>query len=185
MLIITIPAVEFYDNKQQKFFTKEAVTLELEHSLASLSKWESIYEKPFLDKSKELSTEEVIAYIKAMTLTPKVPDEAYSRLSDDNYARINDYIEAKMTATWFNEGPEGSRRGSTEIITSEIIYYWMVSLQIPFECEHWHLNRLFTLIKVCNQKNAPEKQKKMSKRALAERNRALNAQRRAALNTTG
>lgn len=183
MLVITIPAVEYYDEKQQTFFTKEAVTLELEHSLASLSKWESVYEKPFLGPT-EKTTEETIGYIKAMTRTPNVPPEAYSRLNNEQYAEINEYIESKQTATWFNEAP-GRKGGPSEVITAEIIYYWMVSLSIPFECEHWHLNRLFTLVKVCNQKNTPDKQKKMSKRDLAARNRALNAQRRAALNTTG
>lgn len=182
MLTIVIPGIELFDDLKQEFTTHGELTLELEHSLVSLSKWESIYQKPFLDPD-EKSQEETIGYIKAMTLTPNIPEDAYERLTNDGIQQINDYISASMTATTFHEFPGRSQRPNREKITAEIIYYWMISFNVPFECETWHLNRLFTLIRVANEKNSPPK--KMSRREIAERNRQLNAQRRAQLNSKG
>lgn len=182
MLKFTIPKSESYDSKTKEFVYGEEVTLELEHSLVALSKWEAIWEKPFLgDETK--STEETMSYIYCMTLTPDISPEIFQRLTNDHLKQINNYIDAKMSATWFNERATQGKPRSRETITSELIYYWMIAHTIPFECQYWHLNRLFTLIKVCNTKNAPEK--KMSKNEmLAQRNR-LNAQRKADLKTSG
>ena len=180
MLTIVIPGTEMFDETKQEFVTEGDITLELEHSLVSLSKWESIYEKPFLG-TKEKTTEEVLDYIKVMTVTPNIPPEIYLNLSESNIQAINNYIDAKKTATWFNDPSPTS--ASRDIITAELIYYWMIVFHIPFECENWHLNRLFTLIRVCNLKQA--KPKKMSRAEIAARNRELNAQRRQQLGTKG
>lgn len=180
MLVITVPAVEMFNEETQEFFMLKEQTLQLEHSLVSLSKWESKWCKPFLTKDNK-TLEETLDYIKCMTITQNVNPEVYSRLSSENIKAINDYIEAPMTATTFyNDNQKG--RGK-ETITSELIYYWMVALNIPMECQRWHLNRLLTLVRVCNVKNNPPK--KMSRRELMNRNAALNAARRKQLNTNG
>lgn len=180
MLRITIPRVELFDDKTQTFIELEEQTLELEHSLVSISKWESKWNKAFLSR-REKTYEETLDYIKCMTLTDNVSDDVYYRLTRANVEQINKYIEAPMTATHFSE--DNSNSSSRETITSELIYYWMITLNINFECQYWHLNRLLTLVKVCNIKNQPPK--KRSKRDIMSRNRSLNAARRQQLNTTG
>lgn len=180
MLKLVVPGVEHFDEETSTFQTVGDFELELEHSLISLSKWESKYQKPFLS-AIEKSTDEILGYIEAMILTPIYPEDIIFRFSQENMGEINRYIESKESATTFGTMPE--RKGRGEVITSELIYYWMVAFQIPFECEYWHLNRLFALIRICNIKNA--KPKKMSKHEIAMRNREINAQRRAQYNTTG
>lgn len=180
MLQIVIPGGEQFDEEKMEFINLGRDTvLQLEHSLVSLSKWESKWQKPFLSSSK--TKEETLDYIRCMTLTQNVKSEVYSRLTIQNLNEINDYINSPMTATTFYDERTGKK--NKEIITSELVYYWMIALQIPFECQKWHLNRLLTLIHVCNIKNQPPK--KMSKKEIMSRNAALNEARRKQLNSKG
>ncbi len=180
MLKIIVPAAELYDENKDEFISSKEQVLQLEHSLVSISKWESKWCKPFLTKGPKTEVE-TIDYIRCMTLTQNVKPEVYSCLSAENITDVINYIEAPMTATTFSNTKTGA--SSREIFTSEIIYYWMVALNIPFECQKWHLNRLLTFINVCSIKNQPAK--KISTRELMNRNSALNAQRRQALGTRG
>lgn len=180
MLQITIPAVELFDEYRNEFVSTKEQTLQLEHSLVSLDKWESKWCKPFLSK-QDKTPEELLDYVKCMTITQNVDPNVYQFLTDDNLREINSYIEAPMTATTFSDDKNAKK--NREIITAELIYYWMIALNIPFECRKWHLNKLLTLVKVCNIKNQPPK--KTSKKDLLARNAALNAARRKQLNTSG
>ena len=182
MLRITIPgSSELWDEEKQEFLPpSKDVTLQLEHSLLSLSRWESKWNKAFLKKD-EKSNEELIDYIRCMTLNRDVDPSVYHRLTSENFQQVNDYIGAPMTATYFRDDKVmGHNR---ETITAELIYYWMISLNIPFECQKWHLNRLFALIKVCSIKNSPPK--KMSKTEIARQQAQLNAARRKKHHTKG
>ena len=181
MLQIKVPLTsEGWDEEKQEFVEPEYKVLQLEHSLLSLSKWESKWCKCFFSK-EDKTFEETIDYIKCMTLTQNVNPEVYVHLSKENIDEINKYIEAPMTATHFYE--DKNSRPSRETITSELIYYWMIALNIPHEYERWHLNRLLTLIQVCNIKNQPSK--KMGRKAIASQNAALNNARRQKFNTKG
>ena len=179
MLEITIPANDLWDEKNQEFIMSKEQTLKLEHSLVSLSKWESKWCKPFLSQN-EKTYEETMDYIKCMTLTQNVDPVVYSCLTKANIDEINSYIDAPMTATTFRD--KGKGKNNRKIVTSEVIYYWMISLNIPLECQKWHINRLLTLIRVCNEENDP---KKMSKQEIYNRNRALNEANRKRFNSKG
>ena len=179
MLTITITSAEQYDEARNEFVASVEKVLQLEHSLLSLSKWESKWGKVFLSKEPK-TYEESIDYIRCMTITPNVDPKLYTFISEENMEAVRVYIESPMTATVFPKETGGT---SHEIVTSEIIYYWMIALNIPFDCQKWHLNRLTTLINVCNIKN--KKPKKMGKKELASRNTDLNASRKKLLNTKG
>ncbi len=174
MLQLTIPESEYYNEATNEFVKVQGRTIQLEHSLLSLSKWESRWEKPFLVEEPEKTEEEIIDYVRCMTITQNVDPAVYLNLSEENLEAINSYISAKMTATWFNDRNASYNR---EIMTAEIIYYQMIALNIPFECQKWHLNKLLALIRVCSIKSSP--QKKMSKRDILRNNRELNAARKA------
>lgn len=175
MLKLTIKGEEHFDDEKNEFLSPVLGVLELEHSLVSLSKWESFWEKPFLGK-EEKTDEQALWYVNAMVITPDFDPNLLNYLSVENFDQINKYIDAKMTATWFGDT---NSKPSSEVITAEVIYYWMIALNVPPEYQHWHLNRLLTLIKVINAKNQPEEKKKpVTQDQLAERRR-LNAERRA------
>lgn len=179
MLIITIPEQEFFNDKTQEFISTEEHKIEMEHSLISISKWESKWKKPFISGDNK-STEETLDYIRCMLLHDD--DNNYiNLLTNENIQTINDYISDTMTATTFYE--EEKTHGKKEIITNELIYYWMVASNVPMECEKWHINRLLTLLRICSIKNTPPK--KMSRRDIMSRNRALNEARKKQLHTHG
>ena len=190
MLQLMVPGREYYDEAKQEFITFAGTTLQLEHSLISISKWEAKWKKPFLkvNDGQERTFEESKDYVRCMTLNTNVPSDVYDRLTKIEFDKISEYIDDKMTATWFNDkGPNGMNSsrpgGRSQTITSELIYYWMIEFGIPFECQKWHLNRLLTLIRVCEIKNSPGK--KMSRNDIFSQNRALNAARKKRLGTRG
>lgn len=180
MLQITVPATEFFNNETQEFITIKEQTLVMEHSLVSLAKWESKWNKAFLS-NREKTTEETLDYFRCMTITKNVDPMVYFNLTQKNVDEISNYISARMTATYIHK--DKTLSGSRETVTAELIYYWMIALNIPFECQKWHLNRLLALIDVCNVKSQPPK--KMSKAAIMSRNAALNAERRKRLHSSG
>ena len=181
MLTVTIPSIELYDEYNNEFITIEEQTLTLEHSLTSLAEWESKWCKPFLSKEK-MTEEESIDYIRCMTLTPDVPNEIYCAIPNSVIETVSEYIAKPMTATWFsNDVKKGKKNNRT--ITAEVIYCWMINLNIPVEFEDWHLNRLFTLIRVCDEENKPSK--KRSPQSMLKDYAALNKARRQKLNSRG
>lgn len=179
MLKIFVPSAELYDEQTERFITINGRELQLEHSLVSLSKWECKWKKPFLSNAPK-SREETIDYVRCMTVSQNVDPNVFLGLTDSNIEAVNRYIDDPMTATTFKNSQKKPNR---QIITSEIIYYWMISLEIPMECQKWHLNRLLTLIRVCDEKNQPGKKK--SRKDIIAENRALNQMRRARTGSRG
>lgn len=179
MLPIVIPGREWYNRETKEFIQTKDTPLSLEHSLISLSKWEAQYKKPFLS-TKQKTVRETIDYLKCMTLNRNVDPKVYEGVDSAVIQQVDAYVRDPMTATRVNE-PE--KNGRPQIVTSELIYYWMIKHGIPFECEKWHLNRLLMLIRVCTAKG--RKPQKMSQSDIAARNAALNEQRCRALNSRG
>ena len=180
MLKIVIPEREYFDENKNEFVYTKPQEVTLEHSLISISKWESKWHKPFLDEKRQKTDEEFIDYVRCMSLS-NIPDDVFENISEMNKADILIYINDSMTATWFTE--DKTPPPSNKIITSEVIYSWMIHNEIPFECQKWHLNRLLTLIRVCSLENMPAK--KMSPMSILSQNASLNKMRRAALHTRG
>ena len=180
MLTVTIPAAEYFDDVKNEFINTKRQDLQLEHSLVSISKWEAKWNKPFIGKSMK-TNEETFDYIRCMTLTQNVDPMVFKHIPKNVLDEVTKYVEAPMTATVLID--TSNSRSQREVITSELIYYWMIAHNIPFECQKWHLNRLLTLIRVCNIKNSPPK--KMSQKEIIARNKELNAQRLKALQTKG
>lgn len=194
MITVTIPArpkQEMWDPAREEFIYIEATReykITLEHSLVSVSKWESKWKKAFL-KQGEKTPEEVLDYIRCMTIEKNIPDEAYKNIPPNEVKRITDYIDDSHTATHINHMPQKEKPGRKDVITSELIYYWMIANQIPFECERWHLNRLMALIQICSVKNSQmyggKKKSRSSQQDLLRHNSALNASRRAMTGSKG
>lgn len=182
MLEIIIEESEGWDEANERFIRIKRTKLQLEHSLISLSKWESHWCKPFLTKEAR-TNEEMLDYVKCMTINKNVDPSVYSFLTKDDYDKISEYIDAPMTATVFYEDKKSNKGGSKRRITSELIYYWMIALNIPVEFEKWHVNRLLTLIKLCNYESQPDK--KMSKKETAKMYASINAARRKKYNSKG
>lgn len=175
MLKITIPGAELFDEDTGEFISTKETSLTLEHSLVSVSKWESKWEHPFI--GRKLTTEESIDYIQCMTLTQNVDPLIYKNIPAEIIQNVVDYIDSKQTATWF--GKDKNKSSNRKAVTSEVIYYWMILCGIPFECQKWHLNRLLTLIRVCQEESKP------NKKMTAQERYALNMARRKKFNTKG
>lgn len=183
MLPIYIKENEIFNEKTGEFIRIKDQTLQLEHSLISISKWESKWQKPFIDsiENGRLTQNEILDYIKCMTLNTPSDDNVYMFIDQRSIEKISEYISNPMTATTFSE--RDNRKRSNEIITAEVLYAHMIALNIPFACEKWHLNRLMTLIKTCSLLNQPPKN--MSKKEITRNNAAINAARRKRMNTRG
>ena len=184
MLELYIQPMELYNEELGEFVSTRAQTLQLEHSLISLSKWEAKWKKPFMSQDMTtITNEEVLDYIRCMTISSNIDPMVYYSIGSDRkmIEQIKDYIQDPHTATTIKQKPGRGR--SREIITAELIYYWMVELGIPFECQKWHLGRLLTLIEVCSIKQTPEK--KMSQAETFSQNKSLNALRRAKMGSRG
>ena len=184
MKTITIPERELWDEKKEEFVRFPKKTIQIEHSLVSIRKWESKWHKPFLNRKEKKTSEETISYIQCMTVSPNnIELDFYRYLPDNVLEEIQKYIDNPMTATWFNEAGKPEIPFKEEVITAEIIYYWMIALNIPVEFEKWHIHQLLTLIKVVNIKTSPKKKMGM-KEDLKQRD-ALNKLRRAKYGSKG
>lgn len=181
MLSIHIKERELFDERTSEFITVNGGTLKLEHSLVSISKWESKWKIPFLSKEKK-TKDQIDDYIRCMSINGDPDQNLIASISSEDKNRIIDYIEEKQTATRFSN-LDDKRNINSDVVTSELIYYWMIEYQIPHEYEKWHLSRLLTLIEICNRKNSTPK--KMSQAEIIARNKALNAERKARLHSRG
>ena len=186
MLQLTIPDAPeetMWDESTEEFVTRpgcKGATIQLEHSLISVSKWESKWHKSYLS-TRERTVEEAIDYIRCMTLTKDVRPEVYEHLTVENIKQVDAYIKDPMSATTIKRKP--GKGPTRKIITSEVIYSWMIESEVPFSCEKWHLNRLLTLIEVRNERSNPGK--KMSPKSVMKNNAALNAARRSKMHSKG
>lgn len=181
MLEIEIPPRELWNEQKEEFIYVKGAKLRLEHSLLSISKWESKWKKRYLDEKNKLTYEESIDYVRCMTMNQNVDLEVYYGIDEKTMSQINEYINDNRSATTFTK--RSDEKPGRERISSELIYYWMVSYNIPFECEKWHLSRLMTLIRICNVKQ--EKPPKVPKATAAASRASLNAARRRSLNSKG
>ena len=182
---VEIDGVEMFDERTSRFIVVKPTVLTMEHSLIAVSKWESKFHIPFL-REGDKTPEQLLYYFECMTINQNVNPDVYKAITPEKQKEILAYIKDPMTATWINDNGKivkGKKRGVDQEITSELIYFWMSQYNLPSEYEKWHLNRLLTLIQICNQYNSP--QKKMNKNDIIRNNDAINAARRAAMKTRG
>ena len=182
MLKIVVPGREWFNESLEEFVSSKDCTLTLEHSLLSISKWESKWKIPFLETDPPKTKEQSLDYIRCMTINQVTDPFVYYNIGPDLMDQINAYIADSKTATFITRS-KNARPPVKEPITSELIYYWMITYGVPFECQKWHLSRLLMLIDVCIFKNAPPK--KMTQNEILKRNAALNKARCKARNTRG
>lgn len=184
MLEIIVPASEMFIQETNEFINTKETTLQLEHSLISIKKWEAKWHIPYLH-TKNKTNEQILDYVKDMTINKPSDPNCYYALTKDNIKAITEYIENPMTATWFsNNKKEGQSNIRKETYTAEVLYWQMIELGIPVEFQKWHLNQLITLIRVINAKRS-EHDKKMSPQEAAMKRSALNAKRRAKRRSRG
>ena len=174
---------EKWDSEKEEFIPPKTVVLQLEHSLVSVSKWESKWCKPFLSSIKTATDEETLDYIKCMTITQNVDPDVYNHITNREIDQITDYINLPMTATTISEDEGDKKKSAPRIVTNELIYFWMIAHQIPLDCQKWHLNRLLMLIQVCEAERAPKK--KRSRGEIMRRNAEINARNRKKFNSKG
>lgn len=172
MLKIVVPSATLFDERTEELIEIGQCELQLEHSLVSISKWEAKFHKTFLKQFNDKTQDELVYYIKCMTLNKNVDPNVYSCLTYDNYVAIRDYMENPMSATVVPKNEKASGKSVSEPLTSELIYYYMIKLQIPVEFQKWHINRLLKLIDLCGYKD--EKPNKMSQKDLYKRNSDIN-----------
>lgn len=173
MFTIKIPPLEIFDDELEEFRQFGADEITFEHSLYTIARYEEATHKPYYDTRSD--EDNLFSYMPYMAIKPPKDPSAFFRIPQDELAKLKSWMEDSHTATWFSKDDDNSPE--REIVTAELIYYWMTEYRIPFECERWHINRLMTLIQVCARKKSPPKQK--SQAEIIREHRALNQKRRA------
>lgn len=183
MLRLTLPSTDFWDPRKEEYVQIGGYEVDLEYSLFTIARWESKWKKPFITSLPKFTRKDEIEWYKAMCMTEGIPDEAWMVMTPKIRQDIYDYVTDPMSATTINHRGPKTPGGPKTIMTAELVYYYMVTLGVPFECEHWHFNRLMKLVDVCFVKNSPPK--KMGKQEAAQMYRELNARNRAKYNSRG
>lgn len=179
MLKIIVPETELFDQTNGEFLTVKKQILMLEHSLVSISKWESKWKIPYLYTERK-TLEQDRDYVRCMTITQNVDPIIYKCLTKEVWDKIYDYMNDPMTAS---NVPSKKKPGVKNIVTAETIRYWMIMFNIPVEYEKWHINQLLALIKYCEWKQSDSE--KLTPSELYARNSRLNAERKRKLHTKG
>lgn len=157
----------------------KVVRLQFEHSLRSLSKWESKNKIAFL-AGREKTPAQMVDYYRCMLLSPEDPDLVYL-LDPSQMEELTNYINENQTASSVpNEGPT---QYNPETTTSELVYFWMTALKINWEAQDWHFSRLMMLVQITSYKQQPPK--KRNPREVLSDMRRENERRKKLFNTSG